>query len=137
MRSIEEHYRFTQSLAEAWMQRANRAPEALPLTQALGRVLARPVSAQQAVPPFSNSAMDGFAIRASDLPADLGSRNLSTEPLRFPVSGDVFAGAAPELPPPGHAQRIMTGAPVPEDAEVLVIPVEATNIPAGPHPLPE
>lgn len=137
MRSIEEHYRFTQSLADAWLQRTSRGTETLPLTQALGRVLVRPVSAQQAVPPFSNSAMDGFAIRASDVPADLDSRDLSTTPLRFPVSGDVFAGAAPELPPTGHAQRIMTGAPVPESAEVLVIPVEATNIPAGPHPLPE
>lgn len=137
MRSIEQHYRFTQSLADAWLQRANRGIETLPLAQALGRVLARPVSAQQAVPPFSNSAMDGFAIRASDVPPDLEARDLRTSPLRFPVSGDIFAGAAPELPPPGHAQRIMTGAPVPESAEVLVIPVEATNIPAGPHPLPE
>ena len=137
MRSIEEHYRFTQSLADAWLQRADRGTETLPLAQALGRVLARPVSAQQAVPPFSNSAMDGFAIRASDVPADLAARDLSTTPLCFPVSGDVFAGAAPELPPPGHAQRIMTGAPVPEDAEVVIIPVEATNIPTGLHPLPE
>ncbi len=137
MRSIDEHYRFTQSLADAWLQRTGRGTETLPLNQALGRVLARPVNAQQAVPPFSNSAMDGFAIRASDVPPDLEARDLRTSPLRFPVSGDVFAGAAPELPPTGYAQRIMTGAPVPEGADVVIIPVEATNIPAGPHPLPE
>ena len=136
MRSIAEHFQFVQSLADR--PSAGASPiETLPIQDATGRILASPAVAALAVPPFSNSAMDGFAIRRSDIPADVESADAeSNGPWVFPISGDIAAGFTPELPPKGHAQRIMTGAPVPEDADLLIIPVEDTNIPIGPHPLP-
>ncbi|MEX3506562.1 molybdopterin molybdotransferase MoeA [Corynebacterium sp. LK2590] len=82
------------------------------------------------VPAFHNSAMDGFLVHR----ADLGSGSAT-----LPVLGDVPAGSAPQEVPAGAAVRIMTGAPIadPLDPELVVVPVELTNIPAGPTPLPE
>ncbi len=102
----------------------------VPVTQSVGRILATDVQAQLAVPPFSNSAMDGFAVLQADL--DAGVRD-------FPVSADVPAGEAPIMVTPGHAVRIMTGAPVVEAQadQLTIIPVEATNIEPGPVALPQ
>lgn len=102
-------------------------PRHLMLAEALGCVLAEDVVATVAVPPFDNSAMDGYAVRAADV---VGA---STEsPVRLRVVGDLPAGS-PERPEvePGTAVRIMTGAPVPPGADA-VVPVEATDQPAGP-----
>lgn len=87
--------------------------EQVPVRQALGRVLARPLISRLNVPGHVNSAMDGYAIRASDLPTS-GTRSL-------PIVGRSFAGApfAGSLPP-GSAVRIMTGAVVPAGADVIV-----------------
>lgn len=85
----------------------------LPLTQALGRFLAEPVSTPFDIPPFSKSAMDGFAVRRADL-ADDPDASLA-------VTGVVAAGDAPRRGvEPGTAVRIMTGAPVPEGADQVV-----------------
>ncbi len=87
--------------------------EVVPLAESLGRVPAdAPVVAEHDVPPFANSAMDGFALRAGD----------GTAARR--VIGESRAGGAP--PPTvdvGTAARIMTGAPMPEGADT-VVPVE-------------
>ncbi len=96
--------------------------ETIALVQAAGRVLARAITAAENVPPFANSSMDGYAVRASDVAS--ASR---TEPVTLPVSGDIPAGHG--LPAPlrtGTAMRIMTGAPLPADADA-VIPVEDTD----------
>ena len=88
-------------------------PERLPLAEAMGRVpAALAVTAEIDVPPFANSAMDGFALRADDTPAELQ------------LVGEVAAGAA-SLPTvvPGTAVRIMTGAPIPPGADA-VVPLE-------------
>ncbi|WP_144792208.1 molybdopterin molybdotransferase MoeA [Corynebacterium singulare] len=90
-----------------------------------GRVLAKAATAQSAVPPQDNSAMDGFLTPPLDAPCSLQ------------VIGDVPAGAPPLSPAPGTAVRIMTGAAVPDGYEGLVIPVEDTDASAGPGPLPE
>lgn len=92
--------------------------EDLPLGQALGRVLAEPVRAVSDVPAFANSAMDGYAVRQADV---------ATLPASLQVVGDVAAGSAddPALEP-GQCVRIMTGAPVPGDADTIV-PVELTD----------
>src|SRR5918996_557953 len=86
------------------LDHASRPPaETVSLEEAAGRVLAEPrIIAAVDVPPFANSAMDGFALRASDAPGEL------------PLVGEVAAGAA-ELPavPAGAAVRILTGAPLP------------------------
>lgn len=87
--------------------------ETLPLDRCSGRVLAETdVSAVHDVPPFANSAMDGFAARAADLPGSLI------------IVGEVTAGAA-SLPRValGTTVRIMTGAPMPPGADT-VIPIE-------------
>ena len=86
--------------------------ETVPTGEALGRVLAAPVSSQVEVPPWDNSAMDGYALRSGDLPAADTS---------LPVSQRIPAGAAAEPLEPGTAARIFTGAPVPAGADAVVI----------------
>ena len=94
--------------------------ETVPLDRADGRVLVAPVTAAAAVPVFSNSAMDGFAVREAD-------RHRRAE-LR--VVGVVVAGSpADPAMGPGECVRIMTGAPLPTQAEA-VVPVELTEEPA-------
>jgi molybdenum cofactor synthesis domain-containing protein len=86
---------------------------------AYGCVLAEPVIATEAVPPFENSAMDGYAVRATDT---LGA------PVELPVVGVLAAGADPATITvgPGQAARIMTGAAMPAGADAIVI-VEQTE----------
>ena len=83
MRSIADHFQFVQSLADR--PSAGASPiETLPIQDATGRILASPAVAALAVPPFSNSAMDGFAIRRSDIPADVESADAeSTGPVSY------------------------------------------------------
>ena len=109
---------YDQALAQILGQIAPLPPVDLPLADALGCVLAEDVYAPLAVPPFDNSSMDGFAVRAADL---------ANIPTTLPVSGDIPAGAL-SLPTltPGSALRIMTGAPVPPGADT-VVPVEDTE----------
>lgn len=100
-------------------------------TSIVGLVLVEDVHAKIPLPPFSNSAMDGFLVRASDLDSGPG-------PWTLPVIGDVPAGGNPLEPSPGQAVRIMTGGPVPEEHSALcVVPVELTTIPPGALPLPQ
>lgn len=95
---------------------AARTPalEMIALERALGRVLAQELRAPFDLPPFANSAMDGFALRGAELPAE-GER-------AFRLVGQVFAGAAatPECGP-GQCLRITTGAPLPTGADTVVI----------------
>jgi molybdopterin molybdotransferase len=87
-------------------------PEFLPLAAALGRVLAMDVRAEMDVPPTDNSAVDGYAVAASDIPVT-GTRPL--EVVAELAAGSVFAGALR----PGQALRIMTGAPIPGGADTV------------------
>jgi molybdopterin molybdotransferase len=90
--------------------------ERVPLTEALGRVLAAPVVSAYTVPPFDNSAMDGYAVRASDV----ATASLDA-PVSLPVTGESRAGAAPSAGVGrGEAMRIMTGAPLPHGADAVV-----------------
>ena len=85
------------------------------LGEAHGRILAEDVSAVVPVPPWTNSAMDGYAVRAAET-----SGASAQAPVVLPVAGDVPAGAAPTPLAPGSAQRIMTGAMLPEGADAVV-----------------
>ncbi len=98
------------------------AVETTPILAALGRVVASPVVAPIALPPFDNSAMDGFAVRAADL---VGAAGMA---VILPVAGTVAAGSrlVPPLPP-GRAMRIMTGAPLPAGADAVVPWEEASE----------
>jgi molybdopterin molybdotransferase len=90
--------------------------ETIPTPEALGRVLAGPVVAAVSLPPWDNSAMDGYAVQAADT---LGASE--DEPVRLTVTGDVPAGrAATEAGQPGAAFRIATGAPIPAGADAVV-----------------
>jgi molybdopterin molybdotransferase len=95
---------------------------ALPLDQALGTVLAEAVTATVTLPPFDNSAMDGYAVRA----ADVGDAD-PDRPVHLVVVGTVHAGDAPTARVgAGEAVRIMTGAPLPPGAD-SVVRVEDTD----------
>jgi molybdenum cofactor synthesis domain-containing protein len=102
------------------------APVELPLPQAHGLVLAAPVVTDEAVPPFANTAMDGYAVRAADT-----AGATSESPAHLQVVGELPAGRAPDRAVgPGEAIRIMTGAPMPEGADAVVM-VERTRLPEG------
>jgi molybdopterin molybdotransferase len=101
---------------------AAREAESVAASGALGRVLAEAVLAAITLPPWDNSAMDGYAIRSADVAAGTEER-----PARLVVAGEIAAGAAADAAvEPGEALRIATGAPVPEGADA-VVPVEATT----------
>ncbi len=92
------------------------ATEKIVLYQALGRVLAEDVVSDRDMPPFDKSAMDGFAIRESDIHKELE------------IIETVAAGQTPKLEvKPGTATRIMTGAPIPKGAD-CVIEVELSEL---------
>jgi len=97
-------------------------PMETPVDDCLGHVLAEPVVAGVDLPPWDNSAMDGFAVRSADLAG----------PTTLPVSDDIPAGGMPRGPlASGTAARVMTGAPVPPGAD-SVIRVEHTRQRGGP-----
>jgi molybdopterin molybdotransferase len=86
--------------------------EAVALAAADGRVLAKDISAPFPLPPFTNSAVDGYAVRSGDLP--------QADEQAFPVVGRVQAGAPAQAPvAAGHAVRIFTGAPMPQGADTV------------------
>ncbi|UOZ08172.1 gephyrin-like molybdotransferase Glp [Amycolatopsis sp. WQ 127309] len=90
----------------------------LPLADAAGLVLAEDVPARVSLPPFDNSAMDGYAVRAADV---------TTSPVTLPVADDIPAGRVDVgTLEPGTAHRIMTGAPLPPGADAVVM-VEDTD----------
>lgn len=95
-----------------------RAPGPVAVADALGLVLAEPVVASEPVPPFANTAMDGFAVRAGDT---------SGAPVELDVVETIAAGHAPTVTVgPGQASRIFTGAPMPDGADAVVM-VERTE----------
>ncbi|QZY46875.1 molybdopterin molybdotransferase MoeA [Mycolicibacterium austroafricanum] len=116
MRTVDEHRRVVAGLITA------RAPEAVPVADALGLALACDVVAPLSLPGFDNSAMDGYAVVAEDI-----ATATDDTPVRLPVTEDIPAGRT-DIPTlqPGAAHRIMTGAPLPAGA-TAVIPVEATD----------
>lgn len=100
--------------------------ERVPLDAALGRALAEDLVAPESVPPFTNSAMDGYALRAAD-----ASAASPEAPVRLRVEAMLPAGQVPAGGlAPGQALRIMTGAPIPEGADA-VVPVEDTECGEG------
>ena len=106
MRPVAEHAEAVAALL------GPTATETVPLAGALGRILAEDLVSPMALPPFSNSAMDGYAVRSADL-ADL--------PAELPVAADIPAGRTdgPALDG-GTAHRIMTGAAMPDGADAVV-----------------
>ncbi len=86
--------------------------EAVALRDADGRVLARDLVASMPLPPFTNSAVDGYAVRGDDLPADAERA--------FDMGGRAQIGSPAALPIlPGHTIRVFTGAPLPAGADTV------------------
>ncbi|WP_166298360.1 gephyrin-like molybdotransferase Glp [Bradyrhizobium sp. 2S1] len=107
--------------------------ETVRLAAADGRVLAGDIAAPLPLPPFTNSAVDGYAVASADLP--------TTEAQAFPLSGRVQAGASAQASVKrGEAMRIFTGAPMPEGADTVFmqedVRLEEGNVvlPAGLKP---
>jgi len=92
------------------------APVEVPLAAALGRPLRSPVRAPHPLPPFTNSSMDGYTVRAADA---AGARR--DRPVELPVVEVIAAGHVASRPlGRGEAMRIMTGAAMPEGADTVV-----------------
>jgi molybdopterin molybdotransferase len=106
--------------------------ETVPIGAALGRVLAVDGIARETLPPWDNSAMDGFAVRAADVAAAAPG-----SPVRLRVTGESAAGHAPtDRVERGSAMRVLTGAMLPDGADA-VVPVEDTDAARGVAALPE
>lgn len=116
LRSIEEHL-------AAVLATVHPTPVVeTAVEDALGCTLAEPVHSRVDLPGFTNSAMDGYAVRAADC-----AGASEDAPVGLPVDGDIAAGDTRELVlTPGRCWRIMTGAPLPAGADA-VVPVELTD----------
>lgn len=97
--------------------------EDVELLDALGRVLAEDIVASEPIPPWDNSAMDGFALRAEDTRGASNSQPVALHLVGTVAAGEIFEGVVGT----GQAVRIMTGAPLPRGADA-VIPQEETQI---------
>ncbi len=107
-----------QAQADVLNAMPHMASETISIAESLGRVLHAPAIAQTLVPPFPNSAMDGFAVQAADLTGTT---------VTLPVNEDVPAGTVPTMAvTSGTVTRIMTGAPMPDGADA-VVPIENTE----------
>ncbi len=96
--------------------------ETVPLVLSLGRVLAEPIVAAEQLPPFANSAMDGYAVRAADTVDASAERPARLRVIGESAAGSLFSGSVE----PGTAVRIMTGGAIPDGADA-VIEVESTS----------
>ena len=97
--------------------------EQVPLTRALGRVLAHAVSSTLDLPPWPNSSMDGYALRSAD------ATGASTKsPARLEIAGRIAAGHVADKPlTAGQAFRIFTGGPLPDGADSVIPQEEVTT----------
>jgi molybdopterin molybdotransferase len=99
--------------------------EWVPLEDALGRTLAEDVTARRTLPPWDNSAMDGYAVRSADLSG-------AAAPVRLAVLETLYAGTSPRQEVrPGTCARIMTGAPLPPGADAVVMRERTRPVPDG------
>jgi molybdopterin molybdotransferase len=99
------------------------------LKDADGRILAQDIAAPLPLPPFTNSAVDGYAVRSRDLTGEAEQS--------LPVAGRIQAGAlAGEAIPPGHATRIFTGAPMPDGSDTVFMQEDVRIDDAGRLVLP-
>jgi molybdopterin molybdotransferase len=114
---VEEAMARLMSMAEA---APIRERERVLLADAQGRVLADDLVSSLDLPPWPNSAMDGYALRLADWTGEA-----------LPVSQRIFAGQAPDPLTPGTCARIFTGAPVPEGADCVEMQENAVVLPDG------
>ncbi len=124
MRSVADHRRIVDALlAPALARRAATDPEVRAISDAsvVGRVLAESLASRDPLPPFDNSQMDGYAVRAADLAGASASA-----PVELPIGRTTAAGDAPIVHLPGTASPVMTGAAIPIGADA-VVPIERAD----------
>jgi len=131
MLSVEE------ALANVLAATPTLTPQRIPVEQAAGRILAEPIASDIDSPPYDKSVVDGFALRSADVAAGI---------REFRITGEVTAGEWPRnAVEPGAAFRIMTGAPLPNGADAVVMiehtdagspapPLNNTSTPASSNP---
>ncbi len=91
--------------------------EKVPISEALGRILSEDIMARRDNPPMDNSAMDGYALITNDIQSATPEN-----PVKLQIIEDLAAGYSPEtVVKPGQAVRIMTGAPIPEGADAVIM----------------
>jgi len=132
--SVAEYLTVKEALERILSEVHQLPAEEVALIEGYDRILAQAIRATDDIPPFANSAMDGYALRAEDV-IYAGS----DEPVELKVIDDIAAGSVShKVIEPGTAARITTGAPVPAGANAIV-PVEETSEPwrGGQRPLPE
>lgn len=116
------YHEAVRKMREAAKARGVMEPEQVPLDRACGRVLAEKVVSREALPPFDNSSMDGYAVRSCEAAA---------APVWLPVQGAVAAGDAPLMNVvSGGAYEINTGAPIPAGCDA-VVPLESVHLMDG------
>jgi molybdopterin molybdotransferase len=122
---------YSQALAHVLGAARTLPAEIIPLGEARGRALRQTLPAPHALPPFRNSAVDGYAVRSADL-----AGATAAQPIALRMVGTLPAGrVAPDALPPGGTMRIMTGAMIPTEADA-VVPLEEVEAPrdkAGPR----
>lgn len=102
---------------------ADRPADRLPAALACGRIAAADILAPLSLPPFDNSAVDGYGVRLADLDGMPGTL--------LPLGGRAAAGHTLDHLPPGHAARILTGAVVPPGTEAVVMQEDCQATPEG------
>ena len=101
-----------------------RTPVRVPVADALGLVTASEIISSEDIPPFANTAMDGFAVRSADV---------ADAPCELRVVETIAAGHAPQVTVgPGEASRIMTGATIPPGADAVIMVERASIVSGGP-----
>ncbi|MCC9178832.1 molybdopterin molybdotransferase MoeA [Arthrobacter sp. zg-Y750] len=131
-RSVAEHREAVRELLATWFEAHPPARETVGLATAAGRVLAEDMYAPGNLPPFTNSQMDGYAVRSADLVPDAVPGPYSGPGTTAPAAGlvrlaraaSIPAGTAPAALQPGTAAPVMTGAMLPAGADA-VVPIEA------------
>ena len=124
MRGFRERSTVEEALSAALDGVEPLEPQAVSITECAARVLASDVVSEVAVPPFRRATMDGYAVRAED------TYGASTyDPVLLEISGQSMPGAGVEASlGTGRAVRIMTGAPVPDDADAVVRAEDADEV---------
>jgi molybdopterin molybdotransferase len=119
---------YEEALARILERVAAPHPERIPLTRAHGRILAERIVAPIDLPPFDNSAVDGFALRSADVRGASPGTPVALNLRGRVVAGERFDGQVDE----GACVRILTGSPLPKGADAVAMQEDTEVVPAGP-----
>jgi len=119
---------YEEALARVLAAVPNPASDRVSLTDAIGRVTAENISSPIELPPFDNSAMDGYALRASDVASATRDKPVKLSLVGRVAAGESFSGKVA----PGACVRLFTGSPLPAGADAVVMQEDTQSDPARP-----